>query len=105
MTEWLVSLGMRGFRDSDVDRKQCFKIELVGGYSVFVSGLFLMHRDAHICFVVAGMPWDFTFLILLGAHAPCLGPVLHHGAAFRVNAALVSQTAAITLRRPSHPAG
>ena len=96
---------MRGFRDSDVDRNPCFKIGLVGGYSVFVLGVFLMHRDAHICFVVAGVPWDFTFLILLGAHAPCLGPYFTAEPRLRVNAILVSQAAATTLRRSSHPSG
>ena len=65
---------MLGFRDSDVDRNQCLKIELVRGHSVFVLGVFLLRRDAHICFVVAGVPRDFTFLIWLGGHAPCLGP-------------------------------
>ena len=65
---------MLGFRDSDVDMNQLFKIHVVGGHAVFVLGVFVMHRDAHICFVVAGVSGDFIFQILLGAHAPCFGP-------------------------------
>ena len=57
---------MLGFRDQDVDRNQCFKIQLVRGHSVFVLGVFLMHRDAHICFVVTGVPGA------LGLHIPDL---------------------------------
>ena len=60
----------------------CFKIELVRGTPFFVLCVFLMRRDAHTCFVVAGVPWAFTFLIWLRVHAPMPWSVLHRGAAF-----------------------